>query len=237
MIPKVIYICHKDISSIEPYSIKWKELNPEYELKLYDDDMCKKFLLNEYSQLHLDIFNFIIDGPIKADFWRLCILYKYGGVYADADIVPYIPLREYIKESATFVTCISKYNTSNDYNPHFIMCEPNNIKINRCIQWYTVYYSKKRYAYWEWSIVKLFNIIFRHLKNMNDDKIQMLSELSHGGDLHTFYCEYKGQIVMNCRHIDYDPHKHAYKNSLQLNKDCNTYVLNEPIDETNHLGL
>ena len=215
MIPKVIHICHKTIPSIEVYSNKWKELNPDYELKLYDDEMCKSFLLTEFSQLHLDIFNFIPDGPIKADFWRLCILYKYGGVYADADIVPLVPLREYIKESSVFVTCISKYNNRDNYNPHFIMCEANNSKIKRCIDWYAIYYKRKAYDYWSWSIIKLFNVIFKYLKHTKDEQIQMLNELSHGGDLYSFYCEYNGVIVMNCRHIDYDSGQHCYKNKIE----------------------
>ena len=73
MIPKVIYMCHKHLSEISKYSLNWKILNPEYDIKLYDDNLCQQFLLNEYSQLHLDIFNFLKDGPIKADFWRICI--------------------------------------------------------------------------------------------------------------------------------------------------------------------
>ena len=48
--------------------INWKILNPEYEIKLYDDELCKKFLLDEYSQLHLDIFNFLEDGLLKQIF-------------------------------------------------------------------------------------------------------------------------------------------------------------------------
>ena len=210
MIPKVIHICHKTIPSIEKYALRWKELNPEYELKLYDDEMCQNFLLTEFSQLHLDIFNFIKDGPIKSDFWRVCILYKYGGVYADADIVPLIPLRDYIIPTATFVTCISKYNNANNYNPHFIMCEANNPKINRCIEWYTIYYKRKAYDYWGWSIIKLFNIIFKYIKHIDSESVQMLVEKTHG-DIHDFYCEYKGQTVMKCRHIDYDPSAHCYK--------------------------
>ena len=76
-IPNTIYFCNKTLDKMELYANNWKKLNPEYEIKLYDDKMCREFLLNEYSQLHLDIFNFLEDGEIKADFWRVCILNKY----------------------------------------------------------------------------------------------------------------------------------------------------------------
>jgi mannosyltransferase OCH1-like enzyme len=109
MIPKTIYICHKNIDVIKPYAQKWLDLNPNYTLELYDDERCQEFLIKEYSPDHLELFNFIKDGPIKADFWRLCILYKYGGVYADADIVPLVPLTEYINTNIKFVNSGPRY--------------------------------------------------------------------------------------------------------------------------------
>ena len=96
MFPKVIYICNKNLDFIKHYSKNWKILNPDYEIKLYDDNLCNEFLKNEFSQLHSDIFNYIKDGPIKADFWRVCIVYKYGGLYVDADIEPLLHLKDYI---------------------------------------------------------------------------------------------------------------------------------------------
>lgn len=42
MIPKVIYMCHKTLEHIKIYSRNWKKLNPEYEIKLYDDTMCRE---------------------------------------------------------------------------------------------------------------------------------------------------------------------------------------------------
>ena len=213
MIPKIIYICHKNIEIIKPYALKWIELNPEYKLELYDDARCKEFLLNEFSQAHVDVFDFIPDGPIKADFWRICIMYKYGGVYADADIEPLIPFDKYIQENVSFVTCISAYNSHHNFNPHFIMSEPYNLKLKRCIDWYIMYKEKKRYSYWGWSIVKVFNVIFKTIKmNEADNKdIQLLIETNDGGSIYDFYCKYNNLRVMNCRHINYDPDNHFYK--------------------------
>ena len=210
MIPKVIYITHKNIETIRPYSQKWVELNPDYTVELYDNERCIDFLTKEFTQLHVDIFNFISDGPIKADFWRVCILYKYGGIYADADIVPLVPLTDFIKPNVDFVTCISRYNNQNNYNPHFIMCPKDNPRLKRCIEWYTIYYKKKDYSYWWWSIVKLFNVILRTIKHIDNDTIQMLNEINRGGSLHDFYCEYNNVLVMRCRHTDYNPDTHEY---------------------------
>ena len=163
MIPKVIYMCHKNLTHIEKYSQNWKKLNPEYEIKLYDDELCKSFLLNEYSQLHLDIFNFIPDGPIKADFWRVCIINKYGGLYVDSDIQPLVPLSKFVDDDDYLVTCISQCfdidNLEFQINPHFILCDKNNPTLQYAIDKYIeIYTNKLPYEYWDWSICRFFII-------------------------------------------------------------------------------
>lgn len=47
-IPKVIYMCHKTLDQIQIYSKRWTELNPEYEIRLFNDSTCRQFLLDEY---------------------------------------------------------------------------------------------------------------------------------------------------------------------------------------------
>ena len=52
MYPKVIYFCNKIITENDILSShNWNKLNPEYEIKLYDDEMIKSFLLEEYGEL------------------------------------------------------------------------------------------------------------------------------------------------------------------------------------------
>jgi mannosyltransferase OCH1-like enzyme len=203
-------MCHKNLDKIEIYSKNWKKLNPEYEIILYDDELCKKFLLDEYSQLHLDIFNFLKDGPIKADFWRICILNKYGGLYVDADINPLIPLNKYIENDDDFVTCISSnFNKNNLYlqlNPHFILSDKNNIILQNAIDRYIQYYNNKiAYDYWEWSICKLLRIEGitekkSHVLYINGKKIKFLYEQNFNS------CEYKGEIVLKNRYDNYIDH-------------------------------
>lgn len=205
-------MCHKSLESIQIYSENWKRLNPEYEIRLYDDVLCKDFLLNEYSQLHLDIFNFIPDGPIKADFWRACIINKYGGLYVDADIKPLIPLKHYIESDDDFVTCISQncdfQKKEFQLNPHFIMCNKNNSILQTCIDKYIELYKTKResYSYWRWSIC---NIIYiegikerrSHIyKDENGFKYKFLYETTPNT------CEYNNEIVLNNRYDTYIGH-------------------------------
>ena len=216
-IPKVIYMCHKNIDDIKKYSENWKRLNPEYEIKLYDNELSEQFLLKEFSQLHYDIFKYIPDGPIKADFWRVCIIYKYGGLYVDADINPLIPLKDYIEKDVDFVTCISgNFSPNNEafkFNPHFIMARPGDSILNDCINRYIDFYNKKDYSYWIWSICNLFII-----KNVNENKsgihydenkkYQFLLEMPDFEN-----CEYNGVIVLKNRYDNYKDHNFIDNNT------------------------
>jgi mannosyltransferase OCH1-like enzyme len=185
MVPNVIYICNKTIDdTIKIYSQRWKILNPEYEVKLYDDEQCKDFLLKEYSQLHLDIFNFLEDGQIKADFWRVCILNKYGGLYIDANIKPILVFNKFIENDTDLVAGISCNFITNclvyNFNPQFILCNKNNIFLYNCIDMYITQYNNKiPYHYLTWSVCRLFIIEGITRKNsqlmfINDKKLTFL---------------------------------------------------------------
>ena len=107
MFPKVMYFCHKTLDLMQDYANNWKKLNPEYEIKLFDDNLCKKFLIENYGQLYSDIFDYMEDGAIKADFWRICILNKYGGIYCDIDNEPLVPLDNFLEDDIDFAICSS----------------------------------------------------------------------------------------------------------------------------------
>lgn len=205
IIPMVIYMCHNSLDKLLKPSKKWQELNPEYEIKLYDNKMCEEFLLTEYSEEHKNIFNYILDGPIKADFWRICIINKYGGLYVDSDIMPLKPLKNYIENNIDFCTCISG---NNKFNPQFIMSKANDeILINAINKYINYYRNNKLYSYWGWSICNIIEI-----ENFDKDKrsrviyhegkkIQLLLEvLTNKYTDH--YCTYNNIRIMNNKFIN-----------------------------------
>jgi mannosyltransferase OCH1-like enzyme len=213
MIPKNIYFCNKTITEKDiEFSNKWKILNPEYEIQLYDDEMCRAFLLEEYGESHKAIFDFLKDGPIKADFFRICILYKKGGIYSDIDSLPLIPLSEFL-EDVDFITCSSYANFK--YNPNFICSYENNIILKKCIDWY-VNKSKDNYSYWDWSIM---NALSQTLELENYKKkwgiykcdsmnVQIIQEIESGHwDDHNIYNDKR---VFNNRQPGWNPHTHTF---------------------------
>ena len=133
-------MCSKT-KNIPDYVIKnWKKLNPDYRIKLYDNEDCIKFLQTEYDNNFVELYNEIKDGAIKADFWRVCILYKYGGVYSDIDVEPILPISSILDKNIDFMSCISHDKTG--INPHFMFSKPNNKLLLKCIN---TFLGKKGY--------------------------------------------------------------------------------------------
>ena len=214
-IPKIIHMCHKELTYIKIYSKNWEKLNPEYEIKLYDDELCKQFLLHEFSQLYCDIFNFLQNGPIKCDFWRICILYKYGGIYVDSDIEQLVPLKSYIEEDIDFCTCIIG---TRQYNPHFIATNSNNIHLKLCIDKYIEQYNNKQpYSYWGYSIVPIFNNVVKDIEfhteglyTIKNKKYQLLKNVIDGNLENEHGC-YNNIRIFNNRYKNYDPGNHRFR--------------------------
>jgi mannosyltransferase OCH1-like enzyme len=206
MIEKKIYICHRDLEYVKNVSIpKWKKLNPEYEISIYDDNICEEFLKNEFSQNHCDIFKFIDKGYYKSDFWRVCILYKYGGIYVDADVEPLVPLNRFIDDDDTFSTCLSFF--SNEMNPHFIMCEKENPNMKRCIDEFVAFYNEKmknKETSVYLSIPRVFEKIFKYIFDygitkdgkykINNEVIKLMKENYNGYDK---WCVYNNIVLLN----------------------------------------
>jgi mannosyltransferase OCH1-like enzyme len=104
-----------------------KNLNPEYEYKLFTDDDCIEYIKNNFSEHVLYAYNNLIPGAFKADLFRYCILYKEGGVYIDCKMIPSKPFREIINpnDECILVNNTFETNSVSIYNA-FICSEPKN---------------------------------------------------------------------------------------------------------------
>ena len=60
-----------------------KSQNPEFTHHLYDDNDCRNFIKTNFDSDVLESYDTLIPGAYKADLWRYCVLYKYGGIYLD----------------------------------------------------------------------------------------------------------------------------------------------------------
>ena len=65
-----------------------KKQNPRFQHHLYDDNDCREFIKNNFKPDVLDAYDRLIPGAYKADLWRLCVLFIYGGIYLDIKYKP-----------------------------------------------------------------------------------------------------------------------------------------------------
>ena len=91
MIPKNIFQTHKlqeyiqtDVRLINATN-SWKKYS-DYKYSFYNDIQCYEFIQTFFPEI-IDVYEKLPLNVMKADLWRYCIIYKYGGIYADADSV------------------------------------------------------------------------------------------------------------------------------------------------------
>lgn len=93
-IPKIIFkTSHYKMSEIPGDMmnalIKTQNVNPGYFIFYFDDDDVSRFM-NDFSPSVHSLYKQLVPGAYKADFFRVCILYKYGGCYSDIGHVPLV---------------------------------------------------------------------------------------------------------------------------------------------------
>jgi len=93
IIPKNIFQTHKSKQYILGKSkilnavLSWKNFQPEYNYFFYDDQSCDKFMREKMGGNVYRAYCRLPMAVMKADLWRYCIIYYYGGIYADTDTI------------------------------------------------------------------------------------------------------------------------------------------------------
>jgi len=90
----------------------WINNNQNYAYFLFDDIDCEEFIKKNFDTSVYNAYCRIIPGAFKADLWRYCMLYIYGGVYADMDTICNRPIDDFLDENIEFMTPIDLNNCS-----------------------------------------------------------------------------------------------------------------------------
>tara|TARA_R110002096_G_scaffold233310_3_gene423379 strand:+ start:116 stop:790 length:675 start_codon:yes stop_codon:yes gene_type:complete len=77
-----------------------KAHNIEY--KMWDLKSCEELIIENFPE-YIELWNDFRYPIQRADFIRYCILYKFGGLYVDCDIVPIRDITRIFDESQYFV--------------------------------------------------------------------------------------------------------------------------------------
>jgi len=114
---------------------KIRASNPTFAHRIFDNTMCREFIKENFDATILAAYDSLVPEAYKSDLWRLCILYKNGGVYLD---IKYEPANNF-----SFLPLMNKEHFTQDRPEHFhdkfgvhnalIICKPNNQVMFKCI--------------------------------------------------------------------------------------------------------
>lgn len=187
-----------------------KRQNPRFEHFLYDDNDCRELIKNNFKKEVLNAYDNLIPGAYKADLWRLCVLYIYGGIYIDIKIVGIngFKLIE-LTESNHFVRDrifpLSIYNA-------VMVCEKNHpfllIAINKIVQNVkNKYYGAS--PLWPTGPCMLGDLIIKNKLLLNID----MNHYSEGG-----YIIYKNTFVFSTEYPEYNNERKSIYNSINTKR-------------------
>ncbi len=105
-------------------------LSYDYEYRFMITEDRTDFIQSNYSEEIFKSYSRIQIGAAQADFWRLLVLYKYGGVYMDIDAHLIWPLSSIIDDDIEEAYIVIKKGEISNY---FIASKSNNINLKKMI--------------------------------------------------------------------------------------------------------
>jgi len=101
---------------------EWMRMNPLYTYFYFDSLDCRKFIKDNFDARTYRAYDKLLPGAYKADLWRYCVLYKYGGVYVDSRTRPFVPLSDIVDKSDEFISPIDERDYA--FWQGVLMCKP-----------------------------------------------------------------------------------------------------------------
>jgi mannosyltransferase OCH1-like enzyme len=127
-IPKIIHQSYKARVKKNMYiaTSSWKLMNVNYEYKYWNDDECIE-LIKSFGSYVQDAYNMLCAGAYKSDIFRLCVLYKYGGIWTDISSECKVCLDKVIADTDLIIVKDTpvQINNGNIYQG-FVVCSPEN---------------------------------------------------------------------------------------------------------------
>ena len=193
----------------ERTSRKLESTNPKFEHFLFDDNDCREFIKTNYDTYVLNAYDRLIPGAYKADLWRLCVLYKNGGIYMDIKLncmngFKLIELTENEHYALDRLPPLSIYNA-------IMVCKAGNPFLWKAICRIVMNVQNKFYGVSSLSPTGpklLGDIILRNNLKLNIDLIHN----ENGG-----YITYKNYFVISTEYPEYNSERDSTYNNINSN--------------------
>ena len=133
-IPRIIWQTNYTNKATLPVYLNYlfnRIISPTFEYRFMITEARADFIKANYSPEIFDAYSRLQIGAAQADFWRLLVLQKHGGVYLDIDAHAVWPLGHIIKPEHEELYIIRQHNELTNY---FIASKPNNPNLARLIE-------------------------------------------------------------------------------------------------------
>jgi len=170
-----------------------KKTNKGFKYFLFDDNDCIHFIKKHFNEDVLNAYNSLIPGAYKADLWRYCVLYIYGGIYLD---IKYIPINGFkfihLLEQEHFTLDINKQNI---YNA-LLVCKPQNqILLNAINQ---IVANVKNKYYGKSPLEPTGPALLGNLITQEDKQNTKIYHTIIGNNDHDKIIKYQDKVILRC---------------------------------------
>ena len=134
--PKNIFQTHESYDYIDS---KYKTLNAmqtwmkyayKFNYQFYTNEMCEEFIKNNFYYNVYQAYMKLPFNKMKANLWKYCIIYKYGGIYVNSNIIcKFVP--DYLIHDNTYLICAPDEDIN--YLSEIIFAAPSNSPILKSI--------------------------------------------------------------------------------------------------------
>lgn len=223
MIPNILWQTWKTKTipeAVKHQAESWKQSNPQLEIKLYDNKECSDFILEHFGEEIHRLYLSLPQPIMRADFWRVAVVYVYGGYYADLDITCNTHISKFIKSTVSAVFTKELDNIAN----FFFGAEPKHpvlkLTLDRMIQEAAIIVDKETQSYGMHSLhqsvrdyYKITNnyylsndlVEFLHSNNLKHDNVLIHSVISFNENI-LDYTSWRvaNKIMQNERNVCHD---------------------------------
>lgn len=223
-IPQVLFLTYFTSEAV-PAKVfdRWRHLNPEYDIVFFSDYDCEYCIEHFYGERYLRLYRAVPHPALRCDFFRLCLLYVYGGVYCDIDLVPYVGLTSLLEATVTFASCIACNRCS--LFQAFLATSRRNPIVLESISTFVQLYETTAYdgsCVGNWSGVNvMWDALWKHVSGKYDghttrlqtrhQQIELLQE-STADSLFNCAVYFRDKKVFKSRWSDYPTWRNMYAN-------------------------
>ena len=210
------------------------EKNPDYEYFYFNDNDAREFIKKHFIENILDkeeskvvdvlkAYDLIVPGAIKADLFRYCYLFIYGGIYIDSKISSFISFNDIINENDTLI--LTQDDAPNSIYNGIIISQKQDVRILKVIK-QAVYHILKN-EYLNDIHEPTGNKLLYHYFNTDESLIKLKKNKNN--------ILLKDKLVFNCIYPNY--YQDNYNDFRKDYFDKNYYFKNVIYDNTGYIFM